>query len=410
MSLLKRCFTCEVSKTLASFSNHAQKKDGKNPNCKQCDKAKRDAKRPPRKNQPSMDEQEARAIAMRYDIKGDFREKESRAYNRLKTLGVLEEATAHQIQREKVPHKHSRETCLASALRYDNPKAWELADRNSYQAARHHDWYEECTAHMTHLIKPSGHWEVKDNVMESARKYEFKEDWKDAERGAYDSALRHDWFEEATAHMPDVWGKWNNKVDVVTDAQKYPNSFAWKLASSGAYRKAVEKGWLEEATAHMVSPQKPKGYWNRENVFVSAQPFDCPTDWRREYPTAWDRAYQNGWMEECTEHMSRKCSTDNDVVYMWENTADPGVFKIGITSDSMGGTRIRQCCSHNAMESRIIFMLKVPDAKEVERRLLQLGVSPKYSTDIDGYTEFRILTDQELGQAVKIAYDMAIAA
>lgn len=101
------------------------------------------------------------------------------------------------------------------------------------------------------------------------------------------------------------------------------------------------------------------------------------------------------------------CPSDNDVVYLWENTADPGVFKVGITSDSMGGTRIRQCCAHNAMEARIIFMLKVPDARNVESQLLRLGTDPGYGPEMDGYTEFRALTDQELGQAVKIAYDMA---
>lgn len=408
MSLLKRCFTCRVSKPLASFSNHAQKKDGKNPNCKQCDKAKRDAKRPPRKYQPKMDEQEAREIALRYDIKGDFREQEPRAYNRLGTLGVLEEATAHQIQRERGPDKHSRDSCLESALKFDNPKAWERGDNPKYAAARHHGWYDECTAHMTHLIKPSGHWEVEVNVMESAGRHEFKEDWKAAERGAYDSALRNGWFEKATAHMPDVWGKWNNKEDVIADAQKYPHSSAWKRANAGAYGKAVEKGWLEEATAHMARLQKPVGYWTKETVFESAQPFDCPSDWRRQLSTAWHRAYQNGWMEECTAHMSRKGSGDNDVVYLWENISDPGIFKVGITSDSMGETRIRQCCAHNAMEARIIFMLKVQDAREVERALLQLGASPEYSTDIDGYTEFRKLSDSELSIAVSIAYEAGL--
>jgi hypothetical protein len=62
------------------------------------------------------------------------------------------------------------------------------------------------------------------------------------------------------------------------------------------------------------------------------------------------------------------------------------------------------------MDPRIVFMLKVSDARAVESRLLELGTDPELDSSIDGYTEFRELTNDDLREAVGIAYSAAIAA
>ena len=100
------------------------------------------------------------------------------------------------------------------------------------------------------------------------------------------------------------------------------------------------------------------------------------------------------------------CS-DNDVVYVWRDEVT-GLHKVGITSERLGEFRIGG--SNKGVDPRIVFMLKVDDARAVESKLLELGTDPELDSSIDGYTEFRRLTDAELGKAVSIAYEAALAA
>jgi hypothetical protein len=104
-----------------------------------------------------------------------------------------------------------------------------------------------------------------------------------------------------------------------------------------------------------------------------------------------------------------KIATDANVFYIWENADDPGVYKVGITSERCGDGRITQCARQNSMTANIILVAAVDDAREVERRALDLGDDPRYPADIDGYTEFRRYSDAELGAVYQMAVHAAIA-
>ena len=105
-----------------------------------------------------------------------------------------------------------------------------------------------------------------------------------------------------------------------------------------------------------------------------------------------------------------RCAFQNDAFYIWENLDDPGVYKGGVTSLRQKQNRIKQCAKNNGMRQSLIMHVHADNALAIESEFKKLGKNPGYSEKLDGHTEFRILTDEELGQAVKIAYDMALAA
>jgi hypothetical protein len=104
----------------------------------------------------------------------------------------------------------------------------------------------------------------------------------------------------------------------------------------------------------------------------------------------------------CSEHIS-----DANVFYIWENADDPGVYKVGITSERCADKRIGECTSRNKMTANIIVMAAVDDALEIERRALELGDDPRYPDTLDGYTEFRRYSDAELGAVYQMAVQAA---
>ena len=154
----------------------------------------------------------------------------------------------------------------------------------------------------------------------------------------------------------------------------------------------------------------PKGYWTLERCKKDASRFSTKADWRMADGSGYDKAHEYGWIDECCANMEPGyTSTANDVVYLWRES-DTDLHKIGVTSDRIGEHRISRCKNNNDMDPRIVFMLKVDDARAVESELLKLGTDPELDSSIDGYTEFRVLTNDDLREAVSIAYGAAIAA
>ena len=197
----------------------------------------------------------------------------------------------------------------------------------------------------------------------------------------------------------------------IEDAKQYTSRHQWKRASGGAFNRASRNGWLDLCCEHMTdrSKQGRPTCWTLKRCKEDALQYGGRNEWKRGSPGAYNAAQLKGWLDECCAHMDRWGGSDNDVVYIWRD-AGSDLHKVGVTSARIGEQRIAICRRHNGMDPRIVLMLKVGDARAVESKLLELGTDPELDSSIDGYTEFRRLTDAELGKAVSIAYEAALAA
>ncbi|MCA0940174.1 hypothetical protein LCM28_09850 [Salipiger pacificus] len=226
--------------------------------------------------------------------------------------GWFEEATAHmRLNRRRSGYWQVKENVLASARKFETITAWRKGEPSAYAGACSNGWLEEATAHMTQLRQPKGHWKIKENVLASAAGYTSRKDWREAEASAYYAAKSAGWMEEATAHMtagraPN--GLWNDKAKVLAKAREFDTRMMFRRQARSAHKAAVRYGWLEEACAHMIEIQKPIGYWQiKENVIASAKEFTTRTAWRKAAPAAAESAMVNGWFEEATAHMVELC-------------------------------------------------------------------------------------------------------
>jgi hypothetical protein len=259
--------------------------------------------------------------------------------------------------------------------------------------------------------KPRGYWTL-ERCMEDASQYRSRSEWLSGSASAHQIAKRNGWLERCCKHMSRLIrpkGYWTLER-CIEDAAPFSKRTDWKRLSGAGYDAAKKRGWLDKCCVHMEPISKVSGYWNLVRCMEDAAQYLTQMSWKSSSGSAWGAAQRNGWLEQCCEHMdSDDCGTDNDVVYIWRD-AGTGLHKVGITSDRIGEKRINLCSSHNDMDPRIVFMLKVADARAVESQLLELGTDPQLDSSIDGYTEFRRLTDAELGRAVSIAYEAALAA
>lgn len=258
--------------------------------------------------------------------------------------------------------------------------------------------------------KPNGYWTL-ERCIEDAKQYRTNNEWRSAKGGSYPAALRKGWVDQCQAHLSLAYrprGYWTLER-CMEDALNYGTRSGWKEAGGGSYDFARSKGWLNQCCAHMKKVRKPKGHWTLEQCKKDAEQFAGRREWQLANTSGYDMALRNGWVDNCCAHMGQAGGTDNDVVYIWRD-AGSDLHKVGVTSERIGEDRINICRRNNGMDPRIILMLKVEDARAVESQLLNLGTDPELDSSIDGYTEFRKLTDAELGQAVSIAYEAALAA
>lgn len=121
-----------------------------------------------------------------------------------------------------------------------------------------------------------------------------------------------------------------------------------------------------------------------------------------EWPVAPSEIKRGGNCSKCCEYAS-----DANVFYIWASSEDAGVYKVGITSERCAEERIATCSRKHDVDANIILMASVPNAREIERKALQIGEEVDYSSKIDGYTEFRRYTDQELGEVYRMAVQAA---
>jgi hypothetical protein len=91
-----------------------------------------------------------------------------------------------------------------------------------------------------------------------------------------------------------------------------------------------------------------------------------------------------------------------NVIYLWGDTEGSDIYKIGISSDHLGYTRINYVAENARINPDIIRHKQVNYAPPIESKLLKLGQPVQFDNPFDGHTEFRRLTPDELRLALEI--------
>lgn len=95
--------------------------------------------------------------------------------------------------------RRAKDSCKESALKYETRSEWAAGDENSYNAARRHDWIDECCKHMELVRKTHS----LDTCKMSAKKYKTRKEWKIGDPCDYYGAQRRGWIDECCKNMKE---------------------------------------------------------------------------------------------------------------------------------------------------------------------------------------------------------------
>lgn len=140
------------------------------------------------------------------------------------------------------------EVVKEEALKYSTKGEFDEKCNGAYKAAIRNNWINLICKHMDTFSRPKGYWQLKENVLSEALKYDSKSAFYTNCREGYHKALKNGWWDEASKHMSSrVW----TLEKIKEEALKYNSRKEFSNGNSGAYSAALKKGWMDEVCGHM---------------------------------------------------------------------------------------------------------------------------------------------------------------
>jgi hypothetical protein len=332
-------------------------------------------------------EEKLMAIANRYKVLKDFNENEQAAYAYAYKSGLYEKATAHMIKRKPI---YTEDYLRQLVSNFKTVNEFREAHLVAYNTLR-----KKGLTHLLEHLEARNNWDEQ-SLREVASKYQTVKDFRVNETSAYATASARGVLMDITSHMPrKEVVRWTKKA-IHELALKYKNRMAFETQATNAYAAATRRGILDEVCSHMTPRYR---YWSYVDVANEALKYQTRNDFKHGTPSAYDAARRVfNCLDEVCAHMGKKVTgTANDAIYVWkaDETLGDNVYKIGVTSYRFGDRRMKMVANTWGVAYEVVVFEKVRSAIEVEREVLKLGHKPDLPK-LDGYTEFRVLTHDDM--------------
>ena len=195
--------------------------------------------------------------ARKYKTRGEFAEHNGSAYDSARRNGWLVEYSWFKELQRPAGYWYDFDNCYQAALKCRNKTEFLKKYSRAYFVARQNDWMK----HFTWFnIKRKAHnkkWDH-DSVIEEAKKYKTKKDFRRNANGAYKVALHNKWLEECiwfedtttlrSRSLTESWisrKKWG--YDICKGiAETSSDRLDMKKKCIGAYSASLKRGWLDE--------------------------------------------------------------------------------------------------------------------------------------------------------------------
>lgn len=191
--------------------------------------------------------------------------------------------------------------------------------------------------------------------------------------------------------------------EVLNIGRQFPTANAFKKGAYATYQVAGRRGLMSKLT---FTPQKES--WTDEKVRAAAAKHTTYADFHENNYAAYQAASIRGILHDLgLVTRTGRYAGAADIVYVWRVVGKTfngqPVYKIGITSSHLGDERIKRVAREAGFEFEVLFFENVGEgnAYRVERMLKRIGEHPGYE-GIDGATEFRALSNQQLEVVLEI--------
>ena len=151
------------------------------------------------------------------------------------------------------------------------------------------------------LKKPKDYWKNKENIIEESKKYSSRTEFKKGSHRAYDMANKYDMLDDmpwlsSCDRLPI--GYWKNKENVLNEAKKYTSKEEFKNGNISAFLAAYRYGYIDEMDWLVKQPQNKKGYWTYEKIEKEAIKYKTKSEFKKNSPFVYEKALKLGIIDD----------------------------------------------------------------------------------------------------------------
>ncbi len=233
------------------------------------------------------------------------------------------------------------------------------------------------------------------DIREAAGRYTSRSEFALHNKAAYEAARLVGLLGELFDHSLNQW----DEESVRAEAAKYTSKTGLAKGNGSAYNAARRLGIVNDLYTPILRN------WSDSEIRFVAQLCANKKEMKRQFGSAYNAALRLGIIDELFQNQV-KINT-RDCVYLWAVVGEADLYKFGITSESMGSHRINQVAREAGVTPSVVMLHRVgyEAAKQLEARMKRMGTPYRFSKKFFGFSEFRYMSPDEVGQCVKLALD-----
>lgn len=183
--------------------------------------------------------------------------------------------------------------------------------------------------------------------------------------------------------------------EIRAEAAKYNKRSELKEANHRIYYVAMKGGLLDELYPTIGVYHRK---WTPESLAEEAKKFATRSEFYKQSGSAYQSARNLGILDEVCSHMKRAPMSDYDVIYIAKALEFEDVYKVGVTSLRLNGSRIDQL----ELKCSYVVLAHIPTgANHLESRLLRIG-NAVHSTKS---SEYRHWTEEDRRKALQLVFE-----
>ena len=249
-----------------------------------------------RQNLKPISDDDIKIEALKYNTRAEFQKKSNSHYSAALRKGIVDEVCSH-MGKPLNQKRYTKEEILESALKYENQRDWITNEPSVFNSARSYgklnsddedkEFWLSCISHMEYVFKPNGYW-VYDKCKEITKNYTV-----------------HSEFYKDYPNIYDVIHK-NNWTELLDHIQH--------ITKSGNVRRVFEDfDTIEKCVEESLKYQTRSEMCKNSNY-------------------AYSIILKNNWDKICFAHMKRQMTLKERVIYSFEfNTTTPKYAYVGLT-------------------------------------------------------------------------------
>jgi hypothetical protein len=149
---------------------------------------------------------------------------------------------------------------------------------------------------------------VRDLIINVARNYYTRQEFKESEPAAYSAARRYGVLEEACEHMypSRIKGVEYSDLDLELIARRYQNRTEFRKFSRAAYNAALKYGIMDKICTHMTKTRPPAQKqikWDEPKIQSFANRYSNRTSFKKGSPKAYEAAKRRKILDIVCSHM-----------------------------------------------------------------------------------------------------------